>query len=87
MSIVISASSGKLVVDKTGCVAADTDDFSVLSIVIWFLILSDTRYEIIEKETIHPCQQNAIDLITFEDKVLRIALFEGEYKEHTHECF
>ena len=26
-----------------------------------------------------------IDLITFEGKVLRIALFEGEYKEHTHE--
>lgn len=26
-----------------------------------------------------------LDLITFEDKILRIALFEGEYKEHTHE--
>ena len=41
----------------------------VLVIVIWFSLLSDTQYEIIEKETIHPCQQNAIDLITFQNGI------------------
>ncbi len=26
-----------------------------------------------------------VDLIQFDDKVLRIALFEGEYRQHSHE--
>ncbi len=35
--------------------------FIVVAIVIWFSVLSDTEYEITEKETIHPCQQVILD--------------------------
>jgi len=35
----------------------------VAAAVICFIVLSDTTYVIVEKETIHPCQQLALDFI------------------------